>query len=107
VLADYQDRAQTLISAGRTPERGEGVGDGWLRLMRFDMGAEPPRIEVKTVSTHYSRNSSELPEYAAWYRAAEKPAMDDAGFLAQDAFTLELGDFRKRFGEGSSAPEKK
>jgi len=98
VLADYQDRAQTLISAGRTPERGEGVGDGWLRLMRFDMGAEPPRIDVKTVSTHYGRNSSELPEYAAWYRAAEKPAMDDAGFLAQDAFTLELGDFRKRFG---------
>jgi hypothetical protein len=29
--------------------------------------------------------------------------MDDAAFAAQDAFTLELADFRKRFGSGASA----
>jgi hypothetical protein len=44
-----------------------------------------------------------MPEYATWYRAAEKPAMDDAAFAAQDAFTLELAVFRKRFGSGASA----
>jgi NAD-dependent DNA ligase len=56
-----------------------------------------PTIEVKTWSTHYRKLSSELPDYAAWYRANEQPEMTDAEFLAADDFVIELQDFRTRF----------
>jgi hypothetical protein len=93
VLSDYQARGQTALEAGADAP----IGDGWMRLMRFDLAAEPPRIEVKTRSTHYGKLSSELPEYALWYRELEQPRMTAAEFLAADEFVIELKDFRARF----------
>ena len=93
ILADYQDRGQSTNDAG-----GKGyTGDGWLRLMQFDMAAEVPVIRVRTYSTHYKAESDEVPTYSAWYRPHEQPKMSDAEFLAAEEFTLELTDFRKRF----------
>ena len=79
-----------------------GVGDGWLRLMTFDLDAPTPMIKVRTYSTHYKAFSGDLPNYAAWYRPDEHPKMTDAEFLAADDFTIVLEDFRARFGEAKS-----
>ena len=100
VLSDYQDRGQTAKNAGVKLNRGEGIGDGWMRLMTFDMSGAAPTIQVQTYSTHYKKRSRDVAEYAAWYKAAEKPKMTDAEFQAQDDFVIQLSDFRKRFGEG-------
>ena len=99
VLADYQDRGQTAKDAGVKLQPGEGIGDGWLRLMRFDMAPATPTIRVRTYSTHYKKQSSDTAEYAAWYKAAEKPKMTDEQFHGQDDFTIDLTGFRARFGE--------
>lgn len=98
VLSDYQDRHQTAKDAGARLQLGKGIGDGWMRLMTFEMGSEIPRISVRTYSTHYKKESAATQEYASWYKAVEKPKLTDADFLAQDNFTLELRDFKKRFG---------
>ena len=98
VLSDYQDRHQTAKDAGARLQLGKGIGDGWMRLMTFEMGSEIPRISVRTYSTHYKKESAAMQEYASWYKAVEKPKLTDADFLAQDNFTLELRDFKKRFG---------
>jgi hypothetical protein len=98
VLSDYQDRHQTAKDAGARLQLGKGIGDGWMRLMTFEMGSEIPRISVRTYSTHYKKESAATQEYASWYKAVEKPKLSDADFLAQDNFTLELPDFKKRFG---------
>ncbi|MET0366387.1 MAG: serine/threonine protein phosphatase [Sphingobium sp.] len=98
VLADYQDRAQTAKDAGVNMGPGAGIGDGWLRLMTFDMAPATPTISVRTYSTHYKKQSRDTAEYAAWYKAAEKPKMTDEQFHGQDDFTITLSDFRKRFG---------
>ena len=91
VMADYQERRQT--------------GDGWLRLLTFDMAADTPTIHVRTYSPHYGKFCSEISEYAAWYRPHEQPSMTDAEFLAAEEFTLELTDFRQRFdGRGKVSP---
>ena len=60
--------------------------------------ADPPRLVVRTYSTHYGKESGELPTYAAWYREHEQPGMTDAEFLAADDYVLELSDFLERFG---------
>lgn len=98
LLSDYQDRRQTAIDAGVKLQQGEGIGDGWLRLMTFDTARAVPTIRVRTYSTHYRKQSSATAEYAAWYKASEKPALSDEQFRAQDEFTIDLTDFRKRFG---------
>jgi hypothetical protein len=97
VLADYQERWQTLLDVGYSPTWPDAVGDGWMRLMRFDMDSKTPTVEVKTYSTHYKKFSGEMPEYVTWYRPNEQPAMTDAEFLAAEDFTIELADFRDRF----------
>lgn len=97
VLADYQARGQTAKDAGRTLQQGEGVGDGWLRLMTFDMSKPTPRIEVSTYSTHYEKFSKDTAQYVAWYKADEQPKMTDAQFREADHFTIDLTDFRARF----------
>jgi hypothetical protein len=97
VLADYQNRGQTAKDAGVVRRPQPAIGDGWLRLMAFDLGAPTPTVRVRTYSTHYKAFSGDLPQYAAWYRPDEQPKMTDADFLAQDDFTLTLDDFRKRF----------
>lgn len=97
ILADYQDRAQTAKDAGLSPNPLLGIGDGWMRLMEFDMSAATPVVRVKTYSTHYKSRSTETPQYAAWYKAQEKPQLSDEAFHREDDFTVELADFRARF----------
>jgi hypothetical protein len=97
LLSDYQDRGQVLKEAGLTLGPMLGMGDGWMRLMAFDMAAKVPTVHVRTYSTHYKAFSNELPSYAAWYKAAEKPELSDQAFNAEDDFTLTLTDFRARF----------
>ena len=97
LLSDYQDRGQLLKEAGLTLGPLLGLGDGWMRLMEFDMGAKVPVVHVRTWSTHYGSFSSELPTYAAWYKAEEKPKLSDEAYNREDDFTLTLADFRARF----------
>lgn len=101
ILSDYQGRGQAGIDAGRTDDATQGatvgIGDGWYRLMHFDLAAPVPRMRVETWSSHYRKFASELPAYAAWYRDYEQPGMSDAEFVAADEFTLELSGFRERF----------
>lgn len=99
VLADYQDRARTAIDAGIEAGYGIGIGDGWMRLLRFDFSGATPTLAVATYSPHYASFSSDLPTYAAWYKPGEHPRLEDAAFLALDDFRVELGDFRERFGD--------
>ncbi len=96
VLADFQGRGQAGIDAG-APDDGQvvGLGDGWYRLMHFDLASET--VTVETWSSHYRRLSDDMPSYADWYRDYEQPGMSDEDFYAADAFTLELSGFRKRF----------
>ena len=97
ILSDYQARWQTGKEAGAKLQRGEGIGDGWMRLMTFDMTPETPVVKVRTYSTHYRKLSREAADYANWYRADERPQMTDAQFLAADEFSINLTDFRARF----------
>lgn len=98
VLADYQDRRQSAIDAGVKMGPGEGIGDGWLRLMQFDMGTATPSIRVRTYSTHYKKQSSDTADYAAWYKAGEKPKLSDEAFHGEDDYKIDLTGFRERFG---------
>ncbi len=102
VLADYQDRGQAGLDAGQPLDPMQripvGIGDGWYRLMTFDMASEPPRVQVRTWSSHYQTLSGDLETYADWYRKGEQPQMSDAEFFASDDFELRLDDFRERFG---------
>jgi hypothetical protein len=99
ILADYQSRGQTAKDAGvRMQSAEEGIGDGWFRLMAFDMGGATPTVHVHTYSTHYKKESIDTADYAAWYKPHEKPTLSDADFHAQDDFMIELSDFRERFG---------
>jgi len=102
LLSDYQDRNQVLKDLGVEPGRADGIGDGWLRLMRFDMAGIVPRVTIETYSTHYRKQSRDTPEYAAWYREHEQPRMNDAQFRAADDFSFELTDFVDRFGKPGS-----
>lgn len=101
VLADYQARRQAVIDAGNgvdpNPERAVGLGDGWYRLMRFDMSVHPPTLQVQTWSSHYRHHASEMDSYADWYRDTEQPGMSGSDFVAADEFVLFLDDFEQRF----------
>jgi len=101
MMADYQGRGQTVKDAG-----GKGVvGDGWMRLLAFDLDDAKPGVQVRTYSTHYGKHASELPEYAARYKANEGHAdTPDGDFLGRDEFSIELGDFHRRFGGSQGAP---
>jgi len=98
ILADYQDRGQTAIDAGVKAERPVAIGDGWMRLMEFDFTGKEPAVKVRTYSTHYRKLSTEVRQYARWYRDHEDPGMSDRDFAKEDDFTLTLTDFVKRFG---------
>jgi hypothetical protein len=97
VLADYQDRGQTAKDAGVKSEWPVGIGDGWMRLMTFDMAGEVPAIKVRTYSTHYKKLSVDTPEYAAWYKEHEQPQRSDKDYHGMDDFSIQLTDFHKRF----------
>jgi len=100
--ARHRDRGQVGLDAGQPLDRFArgpvGLGDGWLRLLEFNLAAATPWVVVRTYSTHYRKLSSELATYAGWYREHEQPEMSDDEFLAEEAFELELVDFRERFG---------
>lgn len=105
VMADYQGRGQTANDAGAA---GTDVGDGWLRLLNFQLDGERPAIEVRTFSTHYGKFASEVPEYGAWYKAHDGQAkLSDADYLKRDEFTLTLTDFHQRFGAPAATPRLK
>ncbi|WP_427788776.1 serine/threonine protein phosphatase [Brevundimonas diminuta] len=100
ILSDYQDRNQAAIDAGVDPAKAPALGDGWMRLMAFDMSGQTPRIRVRTYSTFYHRYASDEPNYARWYKTNEQPGLSDEEFLNRDEFTISLDDFRDRFGAG-------
>jgi hypothetical protein len=100
LLADYQGRGQAGVDAGQplaANGRPVGLGDGWYRLMRFDLGPDIPTVKVETWSSHYDKYSRDMPHYADWYRDGEQPGISDEAFYAADQFTLELHGFRERF----------
>lgn len=101
ILADYQDRGQVGLVAGqpinRFTRKPEAIGDGWFRLMEFDLDQNSPRVVVKTYSPYFAKYSSEEPNYAAWYKVYEHPDLSDAEFLQTDDFVLELDNFHQRF----------
>ncbi|NYI23636.1 serine/threonine protein phosphatase [Sphingobium indicum] len=98
IMSDYQGRRQSLLNLapGLSNER-ETVGDGWMRLMKFDLSGPKATVQVKTISTYFKSSASKLPTYAIFYKVAEKPKASDAEFIAADEFTLELDDFDSRF----------
>jgi hypothetical protein len=103
MLADYQDRGQAGLDAGQAPDPfmgglPTGIGDGWFRLLTFDLAGESPIMKVRTYSTHYDARSSGLETYSAWYREHEQPDKSDEEFLASEEFDVPLEDFRERFG---------
>jgi hypothetical protein len=98
VLADYQDRGQAGIEAGRSKSF-VGIGDGWLRLMQFDLSDESATIRVKTFSSFYDKFSGEVDNYANWYKMREQPDMSDLEFYTADDFIIRLDDFFQRFGK--------
>src|SRR3546814_20080435 len=55
VMSDYQERRQSFVTAApaRAAER-ETIGDGWMRLMKFDLSAEQESVRVSTISTYRS-----------------------------------------------------
>jgi len=102
LLANYQGRGQAGLDAGQPLKKGSdtppGLGDGWYRLLNFKLDSDPPVLEVETWSSHYRVNAGELDSYADWYRNYEQPQMSNAEFLSLDEFSIELEDFKARFG---------
>ncbi|MBN3845858.1 serine/threonine protein phosphatase [Paraburkholderia sp. Ac-20342] len=95
-LTNYQSRKQSLRMTSPDTRVIDGIGDGWLRLMEFDLDAQRPQLRLRAWSTYFKTYSSQLPEYGAWYRA-EHPELSEAQIAALDDFTIELGDFHERF----------
>lgn len=97
MMADYQGRWQVAKDAGFTGS-GATVGDGWMRLLTFSLDGARPSIRVRTYSTFYRKFSTELKDYAAWYKAHDgQSGLSDADYLARDDFTIPLDGFRQRF----------
>ncbi len=104
LLANYQGRGQAGIDAGQPLETAIqpfGIGDGWYRKMTFDFTLKTPVVNVSTYSSHYKKYSSEIKQYADWYKPLENPNLSDADFYAADEFTLSLNNFYQRFGQPS------
>lgn len=95
-LSNYQSRKQSLRGAFPGATVIDGIGDGWLRLMEFDLDPQRPRLRLRAYSTYFKAFSSELPHYADWYRD-EHPDMPEAEFRALDDVEFELVDFHARF----------
>lgn len=100
MLADYQGRSKVgeLADPEGKYHRRPVTGDGWLRLLEFDLDSGRPRIHVRTYSTHFGKYSTQIPEYASWYKRYEGQAeLSDEEFAKRDDFVIELTDFRSRF----------
>jgi hypothetical protein len=98
MMADYQGRWQVAKDAGFKGS-GATVGDGWMRLLTFNLDTDRPGIRARTYSTYYRKFSTEMKDYASWYKAHEGQAqLSDADYLKRDDFTIPLDDFHRRFG---------
>lgn len=95
IMADYQGRGQSVKDAGRPQQ---GMGDGWMRLMEFDLDSNRPTVTIRTYSSHYKKFSSEMSDYAARYKNVDgQAALTDEDFGKRDDFTIDLNGFKKRF----------
>ncbi len=101
-LVNYQCRKQTFKATGSDAAIFDGIGDGWLRLMTFDLAGEAPTLRLRAYSTHYKAFASDLPLYTQWY-GHEHPEMTPAEFVGLDECNFDLDDFRERFGMPSLA----
>jgi hypothetical protein len=106
MLADYQGRSRVgeMADPDGTYHRRPVTGDGWLRLLEFDLDGDAPRINVRTYSTHFRKYSSQIPEYAAWYKRREGQAeLSDEAFNRRDEYVIDLVDFNARFAPQAAA----
>ena len=88
IFNGFNELGQAAVEAGH--KRYRGIGDGWLRLMNFDFSTQPAHISIKTYSSYYNSYSSDLDQYAFFYRELEQPQMSDAEFHEADEFILSL-----------------
>lgn len=104
LLMDYQERRH--VTETLRPDKPTPFGDGWLRLFRFDLDGPRPRVHVRTYSTYYRAFSTDLADYAAWYKAADgQAALSDADFARRDDFVIDLSDYAGRFAAPVRAEE--
>lgn len=96
-LVNYQCRKQTYKTSGSDAEILDGIGDGWLRLLTFDLAGNTPQMRISAYSTHYKAFAHELSTYAQWY-GYEHPELNAEAFVALDNCVFDLEDFRQRFG---------
>lgn len=97
IMADYQARGQSAIDAGAGKR---AIGDGWMRLMEFDLDGAKPSVQVRTYSTHYKSYASDMAAYSAYYKQLEgQGKLTDRDFVARDEFQIDLADFHRRFGK--------
>ncbi|MCC3859614.1 metallophosphoesterase [Pseudemcibacter aquimaris] len=95
MLSDYQDRGQSAVkNDGDLPEM---ISDGWLRLLEFDTSENDVKVHVRTYSTYFKKYSTEIDEYASWYKKYEQPDMTDEEFNKADEFIITLKSFKSRF----------
>jgi len=95
IMSDYQSRGQSAIDAGAGYR---ALGDGWMRLMTFNLDGDKPQVHVRTYSTHYNSFSTDLPTYAEWYKARDgQRNLTDEEFHQRDDFVITLDDFKTRF----------
>lgn len=99
MMADFQDRNATYrnTSGNIASTSARPTGDGWLRLLEFDMRPETPVIRVRTYSTYYKAYSTQIPAYPTFYKGDDAPDTSEADYRAKDDFTVSLGGFRERF----------
>ena len=100
-LTNYQTRKQSVTGSvpavtGSVPDILDGIGDGWIRMMEFDLAADQPRLRLRAYSTYFKAYSTELPHYASWY-ASEHPDLSPEALAALDEFELALDGFHDRF----------
>lgn len=97
MMVDYQGRRQVAKAAGYS-KQGTPLGDGWLRLLTFRLDEETPTIQARTYSTYYKKFSSEIGDYADWYKAHDGHSKSsDAEYLSREDFVIKLVDFQQRF----------
>lgn len=96
MLADYQGRKRCMEMVAPDISIADGIGDGWLRLLEFDLQPSTAKIHVRTYSTYFKAFSSDIPDYARWY-GYEQPHLAYDDFKTLDDFVLPLEDFHSRF----------
>ncbi|MCK9541393.1 MAG: metallophosphoesterase [Novosphingobium sp.] len=99
ILSDYQERRQTAINAGGKLSGQDGIGDGWIRLMKFNLNSATPKVIVQTYSTHYGKKSIDMDQYARFYKSREGASLSDEDFHNSDNFMIYLDDFIGRFNQ--------